>query len=244
MRYGLALVLMSASVCLAGCSKATPTAPTPTPTASTPPPSAPSPAPTPEPTPTPAPTPPNFQNPIRSTLIPAGRTSTADVVWSERSGAQDRQTFDDFRLSSTTTIRALSFQGLRFVNAPVTSFYISFIRDNNGSPFTYSDIENYRPRPLWSANYTPAEANERLDIAKACENSPQQQCGYYNYQVTLAAPFTAAAGTRYWILIQAETPYLQQSGWSWRKGTTDNSFAGTNLAGTTFPWDFAFALYP
>jgi hypothetical protein len=67
------------------------------------------------------------------------------------------------------------------------------------------------------------------------------QCGSYDYSVTLPAPFFTSAGTRYWLLIQAETPLNSMSGWSWRKGQ-GNGFSLSNIAGSTFPWDFAFAV--
>jgi hypothetical protein len=84
--------------------------------------------------------------------------------------------------------------------------------------------------------------NEQLSVTHGCDNSPQQQCSSYDYTVTLAAPFQTIAGSRYWLLIQAESPLRSPSGWSWRKGQTTNSFSFSNFVSGIFPWDFAFAL--
>jgi hypothetical protein len=34
------------------------------------------------------------------------------------------------------------------------------------------------------------------------------------------------------------------SAWGWRKGQSGYGFSMSNIAGTTFPWDLAFALRP
>jgi hypothetical protein len=182
---------------------------------------------------------------IHDTLTATGSAASVDSVWSERSGADDRQVYDDFVVRTATPIRTIAWQGMRFTTRPPGRFYISFIADNGGFPLRQTDETNSgRPRALYATTLSIDQVNERPGVTQACDNSPQTQCGSYDYSVTLTTPFQGAAGTRYWLLIQAESPFNAHSGWSWRKGRTDNGFAVSSLAGTTFPWDFAFALRP
>jgi len=163
-------------------------------------------------------------------------------VWSERAGADDRQTLDDFVLSAAASIGTIEWQGYRDVRYRPASYYVSFIPDRGERTIFVEPSEGYRPRPLWSSTFRHDQVSEQLDVTRVCESSPQQQCGLYNYSVALTTPFAAAADTRYWIMIQAESPTVV--GWGWRKGTDDNRRSLTNLAGTTFNWDLAFALRP
>ena len=73
-----------------------------------------------------------------------------------------------------------------------------------------------------------------------------QQCSSYDYSVTLGTPFPVTAGTRYWLLIQAESSLTAQSnaGWEWHKGLADNLFSIPDTASTVLLFDFAFALRP
>lgn len=227
-------------VMTAACGKQ-PSTPT-SPTVSTPPP----PVATPPPPPPPTPTPPAQSGPIYSTLNPAGTvTGSLDVVWSERVGATDRQVYDDFVIDAGATIRAISWQGMRWVRATTPRFYVAFMADggNNRYPSLQSP-SNQRPAALWSVTFRADQVAETLEVSRACDNSPMVQCGFYDYSVALEAPFVAAPGTRYWVMIQSEQAIGQESGFSWRKGTRDNSFSTGNLAGITFPWDMAFALRP
>jgi hypothetical protein len=182
---------------------------------------------------------------IHDTLNATGSFGALDAVWSERSGGEDRQVYDDFVSPTAATIRTMAWQGIRPTARPPASFYISFIADNGGFPLRQPDETNSgRPRALYATMYSIGQVNERLSVTRACDNSPQEQCGSYEYSVTLTAPFTTTAATRYWILIQAESPLNARSGWSWRKGQTGNGFSMSNLAGTTFPWDLAYAVAP
>jgi hypothetical protein len=172
----------------------------------------------------------------------AGINPGLDGVWTERT-ADDRMAFDDFQLSSQTSIWGISWQGTRSTSVRPVNIHLSFIPDNGSQSPVWTAGPDFRPRALWSATYPIDQVNERLEHSQACASSPQQTCGYYAYSVTMTTPFTAEAGTRYWLLIQAESPpTYTTTGWQWRKGTPDNNFSRTSLAGTTFPWDFAFAL--
>jgi hypothetical protein len=181
---------------------------------------------------------------IHNTLNASGATSNADGAASERSGGFDRQTFDDFVSPATASIRTIRWQGIRAVAQPVTSFFIAFVADNgNGFPLQQPDEANTgRPRAMYIVTAPVTVTNERVDITLTCANSPQQQCGLYDYSLTLTQPFAANAGVRYWLLIQAETPSTAFAGWQWRRGTPDNQRAGTNIANTIHNFDLAFAL--
>ena len=188
---------------------------------------------------------PGSSAPIHDTLNATGNFGANDFVWSERSGGEDRQVYDDFVSATSAAIRTIAWQGIRPTMRPPASFHISFIADDGGFILRRPDNTNSgRPGALYGATFPVAQVNEQLGVTRACDNSPQQQCGSYDYTVTLAAPFRTTAGTRYWILIQAESPLGSLSGWSWRKGQTANSFSMSNLANTLFTWDFAFALRP
>ena len=54
-----------------------------------------------------------------------------------------------------------------------------------------------RPRALYATTFSIDQVNERLDVTKACEYRPLEQCGRYEYFVTLTPPFTTASNTRY-----------------------------------------------
>jgi hypothetical protein len=132
---------------------------------------------------------------------------------------------------------------MRYSGTTLSSFYVAIMADG-GDRHPVRQYANERPVALWSATYSADQVNERLEVSRACENTSRAQCGYYDYSVGMTTPFVAAAGTRYWVMIQSESPYGQGTGFCWRKGTRDNSFATGNLAGTTFPWDMSFALRP
>jgi hypothetical protein len=241
MRSHLTLLFVLTAIAVSACSKATPTSPTPTnPPVSTPPPS---PAPPVEPTPPAGPPPPSINSAVYTTLNAAGTvTGSLDVVWSERAGS-DRQVYDDFVIAGGATIRTISWQGRRDAARPITRIYVAIMADG-GDRHPARQYADQRPVALWSATYAADQVNERLEVSVACENAPQTQCGYYDYSVGMMTPFVATAGTRYWLMIQAESSLAQETGFCWRKGTRDNGFSTGNIAGTTHPWDMAFALRP
>jgi hypothetical protein len=152
--------------------------------------------------------------------------------------------YDDFVSPMAASTRTVAWQGIRPTTRPPARFYLAFIADNGGVPLRQYDPSTGRLWVLSAATYSIDQVNERLGVTRACDNSPQEQCGWYEYSVTLPAPFTTAEGTRYWLVIQAESPLGSPSGWSWRKGQTDNGFSLSNIAGLTSPWDLAFALRP
>lgn len=189
---------------------------------------------------------PDSQNPgapIHDTLNATGSTTPLDGVSSELSGAYDRQWYDDFVSPEGTWIRTVAWQGIRPTARPPASFYIAFIADNDGIVMREYDPTTTRLRALSATTYALAQVDERLGLTRACDQTPQEQCGSYDYSVRLSTPFRVTAGTRYWLLIQAETSFGSMSGWLWRKGRTDNGFSLSNLH-LTGSWDMAFTLVP
>jgi hypothetical protein len=173
------------------------------------------------------------------TLNLAGATVNRDGVNSEFAFGIDQRVYDDFVTAKAGAIRTIEWQGIRRVAATPTQFRLQIIADGAapGAGVLYETV------------YLANQVNERLDGAQACHNLPQQQCGLYSYSVSLATPFASANGSRYWLMVQAETPIdpvhpfdSVGSGWSWRKGTLDNGYSKSTIANTIFTWDFAFAI--
>lgn len=55
----------------------------------------------------------------------------------------------------------------------------------------------------------------------------------YTYSAALSTPFSAAAGTQYWVSIVADLPYLPQ--WGWVESTTGNNNSYQDFFGTLSP---------
>jgi len=186
----------------------------------------------------------------RSTVVP---TATAGYVEARTSqivsnGAPPSAVFDDFRLTGASTIRTVSWQGIYCVQAAnagapaptASAFRVSFYTDDAGRPNLNT--------PIQSSTYTLAQVGQTFDknvSGLTCGTAPNTTWPFYRYSTTLAAPFAAAAGTKYWISIQALTPSYDVY-WGWRDGTPDNAsslqlFQGTY---TTFAIDRAYGLTP
>jgi hypothetical protein len=155
----------------------------------------------------------------------------------------------------TATIRTVSWQGAyyRGARAPGTpplpppaaassSFQVGFYRDVNGHPGTSV--------ALYEVTFTPAEVSEQFAFESV---SPAGGCArevppatYYDYTAVLPMPFPLTAGTRYWLLVLADT---RGTGipWGWRAGTRDNNYSVYQVGGQgdllrTFSTDLAFSL--
>ena len=186
--------------------------------------------------------------PTHETTVPATTSGFVDARTSQivGGGGAPTQVFDDFTFATSGSIKTVAWQGIYCVqtaNAPApdptaTSFTVSFYADAAGRPNTAA--------PLQTSTYTVAQSAQTFE-----KTVPNLNCGtatgttwpFYKYQVTLAAPFAATAGTKYWISIQATTPSYSVF-WGWRDGTpNDNSslqlFNGTY---TTYNVDRAYSL--
>ncbi len=162
-----------------------------------------------------------------------------------RSGTAPVLMFDDFTFTGGSTIRNVAWQGIYCTEvlgapapAPVaTSFNINIHSDSAGVPNTNA---------IYSATVALAQAGETF------ERNATVNCGttsttwaFYNYSTTLATPFTAAAGTRYWLSIVAVLPNTNVF-WGWRNGVPDNNSSLQLFQGTftTFNLDRAYSLAP
>jgi hypothetical protein len=162
------------------------------------------------------------------------------------SGLMSTDTFDDFTSTTGGTVRSLTWQGLyctKQAGAPAptptaSSFFVGFFPDQNGSP----DMQ----APLASSTYAVAQTAQSpagTDTAFNCDGVAGTSAALYNYTLTLAVPFTAAAGTRYWIEVAAITPDYTVY-WGWNSGIGGNGhsvqFFGSQM--TQFASDRAFTL--
>ena len=163
--------------------------------------------------------------------------------------------FDDFTSAATTTIRAVSWQGGYCTGgatpppgtipqppptAASSSFQLAFYRDDsNGRP-------GWLGAALYEVTLTPVEAHEQFafdsgSTANGCSwQSPNAT--YYDYTAVLPTPFPVTAGTRYWLLVRADTRNTGIA-WGWRLGKQDNNYsADVSQFLYTYPWDLAFSL--
>jgi len=192
-----------------------------------------------------APPAPVSTEPLHDTLNTDASTAGLNATSSELSGAYDQHVFDDFVSPRAATIRTVAWQGTRPTTRPPAKFFVAFVADAGGFPLRQQiDPATGRVRALAWGIYSLDETNERLGTTQACGYTPPEQCGWYDYSVTLPVPFATVAGQRYWLLIQAESPGASMSGWAWRRGQPDNALSVSSIAGLTMPWDHAFALRP
>ena len=150
--------------------------------------------------------------------------------------------YDDFSSPVATAIRNVSWQGAYCLprlrvrpdppRAVSSSFRIAFHADDNGRPRTASS--------LYAVNLPPAEVRELFAFDAVWNES---DCAYYDYTAVLPTPFPVAEGTRYWLLVRADTGHAG-IGWGWRVGRADNNLSaqGTLRGLVTFPKDHAFSV--
>ncbi len=192
------------------------------------------------------------QTPIisRAALVPAATSDFIDARGSQLAPTgPGGQVFDDFTFTAQSTIKTVSWQGSYCVPtngtvapAPTaTAFKVAFYADSSGRP-KLSGV------PLQIATYSLAQVGETLDRAYpglTCNTATNTTYGFYRYQVTLTTPFTAAANTKFWFSVQAQTPTYNVA-WGWRNGLVDNnsSLIFFSNAFITNSFDRAFALTP
>ncbi len=189
-------------------------------------------------------------DPVHSTIVPSSNSSIVEARTSQivTDGSPPSTVFDDFTLTAGASIGTVGWQGIYCVqtaNAPApsptaSSFTISFWADAGGQP----DVS----APLQTSTYTVAQVGQTF-----LKNVDGFYCGtayptswnFYNYSVALATPFTATAGTKYWLSIQATTPsYAVYFGW--RDGVPDNHLSLQLFQGTftSYAFDRAYSLAP
>ena len=116
---------------------------------------------------------------------------------------------------------------------------VSFYPDQAGRPNTGA--------PIQSTTFQIAQTGQTFDRNQTPLNCGTTPTGwaFYSYSVALSTPFTATAGVKYWVSIQAVTPSYAVF-WGWRDGTPDNrsSVQLFNGAFTSYNVDRAYALVP
>lgn len=196
------------------------------------------------------PTPPPQGGPTRTTLVPDGNAGYVEARTSMvvSDGSLPSWVFDDFTFDRDGTIGTVGWQGIYCVQAAGSSapsptasgFTVSFYADQGGRPVVGT--------PLQTATYALAQSNQRFIRnvgALTCGSATPTEWSFYNYEVELATPFQAAAGTKYWLSIQANTPsYAVYFGW--RDGTPDNHLSLQLFDGDYTAWDVdrAYSLAP
>ena len=154
--------------------------------------------------------------------------------------------YDDFASAAVATIRAVSWQGgyclqkgpgLPPRDGPprtvAKTFELWFVRDANGRPQEGAILQQL--------TLTSAEAHEQFAFDSVRNDA---DCAYYDYTVVLPRPFSAMAGTRYWLRIRADIGGALAP-WGWRVGQQDNgvSASGTGNSGNIIvARDLAFSL--
>lgn len=189
--------------------------------------------------------------PVLDTLNPAAggvasyeaRTSMAPT-----NGADATSMFDDFQPTAAASIGSVKWQGIYCVQAAsapapaptATEFVVSFHADSAGRPVTTSTLLQARYTATQAAQ-TPGGQVPNL----SCGTAASTTWALYDYSVTLPTPFAAAAGTRYWVRVQAVTPSYDVF-WGWRSGSTANAQSLMLFMGNydTFTLDRALRLAP
>lgn len=121
-----------------------------------------------------------------------------------------------------------------------SSFTVSFYSDASGRPNTAA--------PLQRTTFALANVGQTFQknvSGLLCGSAANTTWPFYRYSVTLTTPFTATAGTKYWISVQATTPSYSVY-WGWRDGTVDNRMSLQLFQGvyTVYNVDRAYSLLP
>jgi hypothetical protein len=138
-------------------------------------------------------------------------------------------TYDDFTLTTAASVASVSWVGSYFGQSgtnTVTGFTLSFWANNAGVPGA-----------MMASTDVSGNANETLLIVDPNGFTTN------SYSANLTAPFSAAAGTTYWLSIVGDLAIPPQ--WGWETGTGGNS-EGYNVfegKGSFTGTDFAFSLF-
>ena len=185
-----------------------------------------------------------------STMNPPGVPASIEARTSQAvtNGQAPVKGFDDFLFPLGATFSQVSWQAI-YCNAvnnaaapspTASAFNITIHADQGGQPVTGA--------ALATASLSLAQANQTFNgnfTNATCGSAINTTWSLYSYSASLGAPFTAAAGVRYWLSIQAVTPSFAPF-YGWRRGTVDNraSYVFFNSALTRFTVDRAFSLAP
>lgn len=196
----------------------------------------------------PAPSPPSPPPAPFSTLQPVGGGTSIEARTSQAptNGSAPSEVLDEFSLASAASITTLRWQGIYCTavdNAPApaataSAFVVSIYADAAGSPNLAT--------PLLRQTYPIANTGQTLTrnwSGLTCTGGNNTTWAVYDYSITLPSAFAAAAGTRYWLSVQAVTPSYDVY-WGWRDGRLDNNYSLQCFQGTctSYTVDRAFAL--
>ena len=133
--------------------------------------------------------------------------------------------YDNFILSSPAQVAYVQWSGAYFnppEQGPINSFTISFWDDNDGQPGS-----------VLTSQIISGNANELVTGT----------AGIYFYSTMLSTPFTAAAGSTYWLSVVADIGFPPQ--WGWQAGTGGDGVVYQDLLGDRYLYtgaDLAFNL--
>jgi hypothetical protein len=144
-------------------------------------------------------------------------TGTAYASQNDTSGTYNNfaTTYDDFTLSSDTTLVGASWVGLYFspaTQAPISSFSIAFYQDNAGTPGSEIAVGSFN-----SFNETSLGTSTGFPV--------------FSYSVAFL-PYTLSAG-QYFFSVVANMPFPPE--WGWATSTTGDNGAYQNFFGTGSP---------
>ena len=191
---------------------------------------------------------PEPEGPVVSTIVPPTTSGYVEARTSQivTDGSGPSQVFDDFTFDESVTIHQVDWQGIYCVQTPgagapaptASSFTISIYPDQAGRPNLAA--------PAHTSTYSVAQTDQTFEknvSGLTCGTAANTTWPFYLYSVTLSSPFTAAAGTKYWLSIQATTPsYAVYFGW--RDGRVYNNLSLQLFDGTytTYDIDRAYSL--
>jgi hypothetical protein len=135
--------------------------------------------------------------------------------------------YDNFMLATSASINEVSWTG-EYFNPPnqgtITAWTVNFYADAAGQPGS-----------LLESNY---------DTGTGGETYLGSYAGFptYTYDVSLAGPFAAAAGTQYWMSIVPDLGFPPQWGWSSGTGGDGMSYQVFFGTGSSIAADMSFTL--
>jgi hypothetical protein len=133
--------------------------------------------------------------------------------------------YDNFTLGSTSSINMVKWTGGYFNPGPpgaITAFDVDFWADSGGAPGA-----------SLASTVVAGNANETFLGSDT-----------YSYSLNLGTPFTALAGTQYWLSVEPDMGFPPQWGWATSTGSPGDGTAYQDFIGTGSQpgTDFAFSL--
>jgi len=187
---------------------------------------------------------------LRTSLNATGGNTGIEARTSQAptNGAAPSTVYDDFRLTTASTIASVTWQGVYCVQAngspapaaTASQFVVAIYADNAGRPNIAA--------PLAQTTVTAAAANqtfERNYAGVTCGTATNTTWSLYDYRVSLPTPLAVAANTTYWVSVQAISPSYDVY-WGWRAGIADNNMSLSRFQGVydTYTLDRAYSLRP